>query len=247
MHPKRIAPAVWPLTLTDGSSVELTLIPAARRSVGFRVSADRVIVRAPKQLPRREVLHLIAARHHWISSNVLHLRDQIRSVLPQAPHTLFYLGQAWTVQPDIAYSGVVFSDGWCRVGGTSQTLAAHQVAVDVLAKQAYSVFLARMQRFLLSCPRPPTKLALSNARRRWGSCSAAGVIRLNWRLIQASPEAIDYVIAHELAHLKAMNHAPVFWQELARLLPDFENGQRWLREHAGLCDSIETSCKGLFS
>jgi predicted metal-dependent hydrolase len=66
---------------------------------------------------------------------------------------------------------------------------------------------------------PP--LFLSSARTRWGSCNSRGEIRLNWRLIQAPPRIIHYVICHELAHLKEMNHSPKFWAWVERLCPDY--------------------------
>jgi predicted metal-dependent hydrolase len=63
---------------------------------------------------------------------------------------------------------------------------------------------------------------LSSARTQWGSCSHDGRVRLNWRLVHFPLPVIDYVIAHELAHLRELNHSPRFWREVARLLPSFE-------------------------
>jgi predicted metal-dependent hydrolase len=71
-----------------------------------------------------------------------------------------------------------------------------------------------------------------NQRTRWGSCSPRGVVSLNWRLVQV-PEAVrDYVILHELAHRRHMNHSERFWDEVRRLCPDFEVSERWLRENS---------------
>ncbi|NDU87373.1 MAG: M48 family metallopeptidase, partial [Ferrovum sp.] len=77
-------------------------------------------------------------------------------------------------------------------------------------------------------------VALSNARQRWGSCSSAGRIRLNWRLLKATSAEMDYVIAHEVAHLKHMNHSPRFWATVAQLYPDFQEARRSLRQHTAL-------------
>ncbi|WP_280954948.1 M48 family metallopeptidase [Paludibacterium denitrificans] len=81
------------------------------------------------------------------------------------------------------------------------------------------------------CTRAPASLALSSARTRWGSCTSAGVIRLNWRLVQAPPDILDYVVAHELAHLVHMNHSAAFWSETARLFPDWQRARLWLKQH----------------
>ena len=75
----------------------------------------------------------------------------------------------------------------------------------------------------------PPPLSLTSARTRWGSCSRRSGIRLNWRLIHAPLPLIDYVLAHELAHLKEMNHTARFWTEVGRLYPDWQVARRDLR------------------
>jgi len=65
----------------------------------------------------------------------------------------------------------------------------------------------------------------------WGSCSSQGVVRLNWRLVQAPPAILDYVIAHELAHLLHMNHSKAFWAEVERLYPGWQGARQWLKQH----------------
>jgi predicted metal-dependent hydrolase len=72
-----------------------------------------------------------------------------------------------------------------------------------------------------------------NQRSRWGSCSRRGTISLNWRLIQTPVSVRDYVILHELAHLKEMNHSKRFWREVARLCPDYKEAENWLKRHSG--------------
>jgi predicted metal-dependent hydrolase len=76
-----------------------------------------------------------------------------------------------------------------------------------------------------------TRVQVRNQRARWGSCSARGVLSLNWRLIQVPPGVRDYVILHELAHVRHLNHSPRFWNEVARLCPDYPQSERWLKEH----------------
>lgn len=79
--------------------------------------------------------------------------------------------------------------------------------------------------------RPPARLRLADPRGRWGSCSSAGDIMLSWRLILAPPVVLDYVAAHEVAHLAQMNHSPAFWAEVARLMPDHAVHRDWLRRN----------------
>jgi predicted metal-dependent hydrolase len=76
------------------------------------------------------------------------------------------------------------------------------------------------------------RVFVRNQRSRWGSCSVRGTISLNWRLIQAPDWVRDYLILHELAHLREMNHSPRFWEFVAALCPDYEKAERWLNQHA---------------
>jgi len=78
------------------------------------------------------------------------------------------------------------------------------------------------------------RVSVRNQRSRWGSCSRHGDISLNWRLIQAPASVRDYIILHELAHLRHMNHSRRFWAEVARLCPEFPAAERWLKMHSGL-------------
>jgi predicted metal-dependent hydrolase len=78
------------------------------------------------------------------------------------------------------------------------------------------------------------RVSVRNQRSRWGSCSRHGTISLNWRLVQTPTFVRDYIILHELAHLKEMNHSKRFWREVAKLCPDFARAERWLKEHSEL-------------
>lgn len=78
------------------------------------------------------------------------------------------------------------------------------------------------------------KVVVRNQRSRWGSCSRRGTISLNWRLIQTPPFVRDYIVLHELMHLRVMNHSVRFWTEVERACPEYETAERWLKDHAML-------------
>lgn len=77
----------------------------------------------------------------------------------------------------------------------------------------------------------PAAIRMRGQSTRWGSCSSAGRLNFNWRLVLAPPFVLDYVAAHEVAHLVEMNHSPAFWATVSRTLPDMERGRAWLRAH----------------
>ena len=78
------------------------------------------------------------------------------------------------------------------------------------------------------------RVTVRNQRSRWGSCSRRGTISLNWRLLQTPPFVTDYIILHELMHLRQMNHSPAFWREVEQVCPDFREAERWLKAHGRL-------------
>ena len=78
------------------------------------------------------------------------------------------------------------------------------------------------------------RVTVRNQRSRWGSCSVRGTISLNWRLVQTPAFVRDYIVLHELAHLKEMNHSSRYWREVARLCPEFEQAEKWLKQHSNL-------------
>jgi hypothetical protein len=99
-----------------------------------------------------------------------------------------------------------------------------------LQRQARALFEQRCAHFATALGVRMTRLRLSAAQTRWGSASADGSIRLNWRLVHFSLDVIDYVVAHELAHLREMNHSPAFWSVVRSVIPDMEQRKASLRE-----------------
>lgn len=81
---------------------------------------------------------------------------------------------------------------------------------------------------------PVRRITVRNQKSRWGSCSRRGTISLNWRLIQTPPQVQDYIVLHELCHLREMNHSVRFWREVARVCPDFQAAEHWLKQQASL-------------
>jgi len=92
----------------------------------------------------------------------------------------------------------------------------------------------RVLAFAAAHQAPVRRITVRNQRSRWGSCSRRGTISLNWRLIQAPPFVRDYLILHELSHLRVMNHSARFWREVERVCPDYKTAERWLRQHSAL-------------
>ncbi|HHL21369.1 MAG TPA: M48 family peptidase, partial [Aliiroseovarius sp.] len=87
--------------------------------------------------------------------------------------------------------------------------------------------------------RAPAALTLRDTRSRWGSCSAEGRLMFSWRLVMAPPEVLDYVAAHEVAHLAEMNHSRAFWDQVERLMPGYQPHRLWLRKNGALLHAYQ--------
>jgi hypothetical protein len=131
---------------------------------------------------------------------------------------------------------------FCEVRRDGDTLRIHApldadipaLIRDWLYGQATSLLAWRLRRIARRAGRHPKRFALSNAQTQWGSCTRRGHVRLNWRLVQAPLAVIDYVAAHELAHLIHLDHSPRFWAQVAEWCPDALARRAELRKMSGV-------------
>ena len=127
-----------------------------------------------------------------------------------------------------ARRGVWRENGEIRVSGYPEYIARR--VQDWLRKEAKARLVERTTYVSQLLKVKPRKVSVRDTRSRWGSCALNGNISYSWRLILAPKFVLDYVVAHEVAHLKEHNHGPVFWKTVAMLEPDFNRARRWLRE-----------------
>ncbi len=120
-------------------------------------------------------------------------------------------------------------EGEIRVGGTPESLARR--VRDLLTAEARRVLGERARTMAETLGTRVRGLTLRDTRSRWGSCSATGRLSFSWRLILTPESVLTYVVAHEVAHLKEMNHSSRFWAQVARLVPDATPSRAWLRRH----------------
>ena len=154
-------------------------------------------------------------------------------VLRDSQAILFYLGmkygEDWLPRETVAMSKVV---QWLSTSAQDiqNSLAAARVQAFLKA-EARNDLAAASDRHAKALGRPFRKLTLRDTKSRWGSCSTQGDLMYSWRLVMAPPEVLDYVAAHEVAHLAEMNHSPAFWAVVERLFPNHAACRRWLRAH----------------
>lgn len=216
----------------DGENLDYILKRSnARRTLALTINASGLSVNAPWRLPLTEVERFIAHKADWVRAKLDAIKSVPAPVIDWCEGMLLpYLGDQLQLRilPHSGMACVAERQLWLPV----KTGASVQLAVLAWYRRAALMhFQARLRLFLPMLRRSPGSLRLSNARTRWGSCTRAGVVRLNWRLVQAPDAQIDYVLAHELAHLAHLDHSPAFWREVARLYPDFAAARSALHQH----------------
>ncbi|OIN92051.1 MAG: hypothetical protein AUJ20_08870 [Comamonadaceae bacterium CG1_02_60_18] len=208
-----------------------------RRSIGFSVGPEGLEVRAPRWAALRDVNTALQSKSAWILRKLHEVRERHaqRAALAidwRDGAQLPYLGQTITVQLDPAHAVGAKGAQLINIDATHALLrvslahnaTAKQVRDRVqawLMQQARQHFLARLDHFAPALGVRYTRLGLSNAATRWGSASADGSIRLNWKLVHFSPAVVDYVVVHELSHLRVMDHSAQFWRTVASVVPDY--------------------------
>jgi len=208
-------------------------VSAKRRTIGLRIDANGLTVHTPRRVPQSTLDKLLQDKVDWILRKLSEWQEQPPAFAWCDGATLQYLGNdiRLTLRQD-ARNRTPTLDGTELVVAQPDPadLAAVKRKVALwYAKEARSDFTRRIELLAakLGVPTPP--VYLSNAKTRWGSCNSRGEIRLHWRLVQAPPHVIHYVVAHELAHLKEMNHSPQFWAWVAKLCPEYEQAKTTLK------------------
>lgn len=215
----------------DGQRVDFGLRRSKRRSIGLTIDQRGLRVGAPLRASLRDIEILIRQHGQWVLDKLTAWRER-PAAEPLAITDgvgISVLGALWTVRIQSARR-----TRWQWLNDTLQldvpaTVDAAKVLESALRDKARTLYSERLALYApqLDVAAPP--LRLSSARTRWGSCSARGNIALNWRLVQLPLPIVDYVVCHELAHLKEMNHSPRFWAVVEQLCPDWRARRLELR------------------
>jgi predicted metal-dependent hydrolase len=223
-----------------------------RRTIGLTIGPEGLSVSAPRWTPLGEVDAMLHDKATWVLDKLRQAHERAgelakaRTVWANGAE-LDFLGQRvrLVIDPahDFAQVGAVLESAVAHGTNAVSTLRlglAHNAgAVQIrdaaqawLMRQAKRVFAERLDHFAPLLGVRYERLRLSSAGTRWGSASIDGTIRLNWRLIHLKMEMVDYVVVHELSHLRHMDHSPQFWDVVASVMPDHPQRRKALRQAA---------------
>jgi hypothetical protein len=200
---------------------------ARRMTLRIDAANDRAILILPTWVPMSEGLRFVHTKARW-------MREKLNSLPPRerledgAHLTLF--GMPLTIQHRADLGAVVVRDGpWLYVGGAEERVTARLVVW--LKTEARTRLAERAAIMAEQLGKTIKRVSVRDSRTRWGSCAADGSLSFSWRLALAPEDVSTYVVAHEVAHLVAMNHGPKFWRIVEHLLPDHADAKTWLSEN----------------
>jgi len=223
--------------------VPYVLRRAKRKTIGLSIDDRGLRVGAPRRTSLAEVESLILRHHDWVAEKL----DEWRTRRRPAPlkivdgTRLAYLGGELEIRLALGNNRALWTafdevEAWRLTLCLRANADAGRVLEKALREKALALFRSRLTHYCAAlgiAALPP--LALSSARTRWGSCSSRSGVRLNWRLIHFSPQIVDYVVVHELAHLREMNHGKRFWAIVEALCPDYRELRSELKSAAANC------------
>lgn len=228
-------------SLVVGSrTLHYALKRSARRSIGFAIDSTGLTITAPRWVTLADIETAITEKQRWIFAKLIEWQTRVEQrALPKVDWKdgaeVPYLGQPVRVILGSPQGTLQFSTSDSALQVPLPLHADPQQIKDRvqgwLQGEAKRLFGERLAIYSEKLGVSYRTYALSSAATRWGSCSSDGKIRLNWRLIHFPLSIIDYVVAHELAHLREMNHSPRFWQTVESIFPEFREARQTLKSH----------------
>jgi predicted metal-dependent hydrolase len=217
--------------------MDYIVIRSRRKTIAVEITKEGgVLVRAPLKLARREVLAFVQQNSNWIARKL----DQARVLQEERTPRRFLEGESFPFLGEQHRLRIIDGGDYLRkengefLLGNDLSSRAEGLFRTWYRARAREILEDRVTHFALRMGLACRSVRITEAKERWGSCSAAGNLNFAWRLVMAPPGVIDYVIVHELTHLVEMNHSRRFWGRVGRILPDYATRRKWLRENEHL-------------
>ena len=247
---KRPAPAKgrverWTLLDIDGRVVDVRVVENPRttrltlRLVPSGKTGEALRVTVPPGTPEADVDGFLARNRHWAAARLARLPDVVRIAegatisLRGMPHRIVHSGRT----RGVVATGMEEDGPVIRVHGDRGTVA--KKVMEFLKRQARADLTTAVARYSAMLGVKAASITLRDTTSRWGSCSSTGALNFSWRIVLAPPEVLDYLAAHEVAHLREMNHSDAFWSLVAEICPDYEAHKAWLRVHGSGLHTVQ--------
>lgn len=223
----------------EGLTARLSVNPRARRlSIRIDGRVGEAVLVAPSERKLADVVAFARTKTSWMRER-LAVRPQGAPLEPGAVINLFGRPTRLTATGGAGAARLIEdADGPLIASGGEGPAYARRVE-NLFKRVARDTLQARTQAHLRTLGQPPVKLSIADPKSRWGSCSPHNrSIRYSWRVIMAPPAVIDYLAAHEVAHLVHADHSPAYWSVVQRLVGDHRPFRKWLREHGAALHAV---------
>ena len=235
----------WTLLEIDGRTVDVRVVENVRttrltlRLVPSGKAEEALRVTVPPGTPDAEVDGFIDRNRHWAATRLARLPDVVRieegATIPLrgVPHRILHSGRT----RGVVATGMDEDGPVIRVHGDRGTVS--KKVVEFLKRQARGDLTAAVANYTELLGVEAASITLRDTTSRWGSCSTTGALNFSWRIVLAPPAVLDYLAAHEVAHLREMNHSDAFWSLVADICPGYEVQKAWLRSNGSGLHAVQ--------
>ena len=213
------------------------IIRSKRKTIALIIERDgRLIVRAPLHARQEMITGFIQSKEKWISKKRAEIKTNYQPFITKKYHNgegFWYLGKTYPLQIVEVEKPILDLDGSFQLARKAVPKAS-LVFEQWYRQQARRVISERVLWYAKKTGFSYRQIRITSAQMRWGSCGARGTLNFSWRLVMAPLTVIDYVVVHELVHLKVRNHSQEFWTQVRWIMPDYRKQVDWLEKNGHL-------------
>ena len=210
------------------------IIRSKRKSIGLEITQDALlIIRAPRLTSLKTIKKIVIEKKDWIQKKKAKLERKLEESKPKKfidGERFWYLGKQYQLKIGKNYKIFNLSKNYLRLSERYQN-NAKEVITSWYKRKAKQKIGERVRFYYALTGLKYGQIKINSARMRWGSCSHSGNLNFTWRLIMAPEEILDYVVVHEMVHLEEKNHAKRFWQKVEKIMPEYKEHKKWLKEN----------------
>ncbi len=213
-----------------------------KRTISLQLKKDGcAVIHAPWRTSRAEIEAFFRKQKSWLEGKRRERENHDRACAPRsfvAGEVFLFLGTPCRLEIEEGGNGLdpLRFSGGCFVLKRTEASRARALFTAWYRKRAEEDLAGRLDRYGSLLSLRPRGMKLSDARCRWGACTHDNRLSFSWRLVMASPSVIDYVVVHELIHIREKNHSRRFWELLAKTIPDYDREKIWLHDRGHLLD-----------
>lgn len=222
-------------------------VSARARRIRITVDKDKIIVTIPKGANIEEVRKFVQSKQEWIFK---HIQQYVTSEQenPEKPQKSYVAGEKFPFMGrEVMLRTITYNDKYTTIKLDANTMWVYipdsiskevwpQVVKEAIIycykNQAKKIFKQKLDHYAKLMGVKYNEMRVKEQKTRWGSCSSKANINLNWKAIMAPSQVIDYLVIHELAHLKYLNHSKDFWHLVKSFMPDYKSWEKWLKDNS---------------